>query len=112
MSLLGFIGQAARPPSKPVQAIAQPQLSFEEVLVCGRRLWIRGLFIDPSCKTEPVATKSGRWRRKPAPAPVTKTIHVETHIGSNLLENTVSPESDGQIGRASCRETGQHADRA
>ncbi|HEV3118770.1 MAG TPA: hypothetical protein VGY58_17095 [Gemmataceae bacterium] len=97
MSLLGFIGQAARPPSKPVEVVAQPQVSFEEVLVCARRLWIRGLFIDPSAKTEPVATKSGRWHRKSAPAPVSKTIHIETHIAGNLLENTVSPGSDGRF---------------
>jgi triacylglycerol lipase len=97
MSLLGFIGTAARPPATPVEAVAEPQLSFEDVLVCGRRLWIRGRFIDLSRATETAARKSGRWRRKPAAPALLKTLHVETRIGSQSFENTLSPGNDGRF---------------
>jgi len=91
MSLLGFIGQAPRPPEAIGKVLAEPQIGFEEALVCGRRMWIRGQLVDPGfARDAKDASRPARWSgwpRRPQLALPNRTIQIQMRIGTQSFEN-------------------------
>src|SRR5437660_5258878 len=96
MTPLGFTGQAVSPPGTPEQAVAKPQLHFDEALACGRRLWMRGRLVDPTQKT-PARSQWHRWRRKPTAVEQPKTIDIETRIAGQPVKSTAVLGSEGRF---------------
>ena len=98
MTLLGFTGQAVSPPGTPEQAIAKPQLHFDEALACGRRLWMRGRLVDPTARQKTAARSQWpRWRRKPTAVEQPKTIDIETRIASQPVKSMAVLDSEGRF---------------
>jgi triacylglycerol lipase len=98
MNGLGLVKAEASALAASTELKPATQLSFEDTLACGARLWIRGRILK-SLEVSSGSSKSRWWRRtsNDVPAAPPTTIQLETKVGRGEVSVPATVGNDGRF---------------